>query len=93
LLTVSLALRAYQVEHQKYPASLAELVPEYLEQIPTDPFSLKQPLRYRVKGEEYLLYSIGPDGTDNEGTPVAEAKTNIDRADGKGDIVAGINPR
>ena len=37
LLQIALAL--YRLEHKKYPARLAELVPEYLEQLPLDPYS------------------------------------------------------
>jgi hypothetical protein len=93
LLTITLALRVYKLEHGNYPTSLIQLVPEYCEQIPGDPFSLKKPLRYTVKGDKYLLYSIGPDGEDDLGLPIDVAKTKIIQADSKGDIVAGVNLR
>lgn len=93
LLAVTLALRAYKLEHGAYPASLTSITPDYLEQTPTDPFSLKKPLRYRVKGEKYVLYSIGPDGEDDLGLPIGDAKTKNVQPDSKGDIVAGVNLR
>ncbi len=93
LLMVALALRAYKMEHEKYPAALTELAPEYLEQIPNDPFSLKKAFPYSLQGEQYSLYSIGPDGEDNGGAPVADAKTTNEQYDSKGDIVGGVNLR
>lgn len=92
LLATSLALRAYQLEHKSYPATLTALAPDYLEQIPTDPFSLKAPLCYQVKGDSYLLYSVGPDGEDDGGTAIP-ARDKSTEPDSKGDIVAGINIR
>jgi len=100
LLTVSLALRAYYLEHRAYPASLAGLAPSYLKRIPDDPFALAGPPRYRRAGATYLLYSIGPNSKDDGGTPVYPApkvRRPVPKApyyvevDSKGDIVAGVN--
>ena len=93
LLTVSLALRAYKLEHGNYPKSLTQIAPEYSEQVPSDPFSVKKPLRYRVEGDKYLLYSVGPDGEDDLGVALNTAKTKSVQADSKGDIVAGVTLR
>ena len=68
LLLVSLALRGYWLEQGKYPSSLSELVPDYIKEIPHDPFSDAAPLRYRREGQSYLLWSIGPDGRDDSGS-------------------------
>lgn len=38
-LTINLAARAYELDHGKRPASLAELVPDYLKAIPQDPLT------------------------------------------------------
>lgn len=100
MLMVALALRAYRLEHQAYPARLEDLVPVYLKLVPPDPFGSGEPLRYRLEGDSYRLWSIGPDGVDNGGEPIRVAKAattnNPDLAilvlpDSKGDIVAGIN--
>ena len=101
LLLVSLALRAYRLEHGGYPVSLAELAPAYLKQIPDDPFALKGAFLYRINGQKYVLYSVGPDGKDNGGTPIDDpklataispnARYNIVKQDSVGDIVAGKN--
>jgi type II secretory pathway pseudopilin PulG len=79
LLVVALALRAYKLEHGSYPALLSQLVPDYLEQVPTDPFSLKKPLRYKLKEDAYVLYSIGPDGVDDSGSPLMMANLKTSR--------------
>jgi hypothetical protein len=42
------------------------LVPEFLPQLPADPFN-GQPLRYVMQPDHYLLYSVGQDGVDNGG--------------------------
>lgn len=82
LLSVTLALHAWRLENGSYPASLSELVPEYLKWLPRDPFALKGTFRYRAKGSRYLLYSLGPDSVDNSGTWISGRI--------KGDIVAGL---
>ena len=102
LLIVSLALHAYRADHGQYPASLKELVPAYLRAIPNDPFAVQGPLLYKRANKSYVLYSVGPDGTDNGG----QACLGRDLQNGKwvmisasiggvgknvtGDIVAGV---
>jgi hypothetical protein len=99
LLTISLALRAYKLDHSSYPASLADLTPHYLKNIPNDPFALKGTYGYRLNGSKYVLYSVGPDKKDDGGTPISDpaAPTPGSRyvvsEDSKGDIVAGINAK
>lgn len=71
LLTASLALRAYRLEHGDAPESLAALTPGILTAIPSDPFAAnKGPLVYRSTNSGIFLYSVGPDGKDDGGTPV-----------------------
>ena len=92
-----LALRAYKLCHQQYPATLQKLVPNYLRKVPIDPFDGMTSLRYRLDGEKYRLWSIGPDGINNNGRPV-ENKNQTGRgryhswaSGNSGDIVAGVN--
>lgn len=98
LLMAMLALQAYKMAHQAYPQNLTQLVPEYLQKVPADPFALSGPLRYRSPGDSYVLYSIGPDGKDDLGQPIYDPKTAPPAsyhvaADSVGDIVAGTNTR
>jgi hypothetical protein len=62
---IALALAAFKIDHQDYPASLDELVPGYLRAVPLDVFSDK-PLSYVKVGAGYKLYSIGPNMHDDD---------------------------
>ena len=63
----ALALAAYWVEQDRLPERLEQLVPDYVAEIPRDAFS-NAPLRYVPRDEGYLLYSIGPNMQDEEGS-------------------------
>ena len=94
LLTVALALRAYEADHDTLPEQLTELVPDYLKAVPTDPFTVDQPLRYRRDGESYVLYSVGPDSEDDGGEPSyvdGDPKRTYMEKDSDRDMVWGIN--
>lgn len=86
-LLVEFALRAYQLEHHQYPQTLEELVPNYLQKIPDDPFAANRPLRYINNKEACVLYSIGPDGIDDGGKQIDNKRLY---ADSKGDIVSEV---
>lgn len=94
LLMTALALRAYRCEHGSYPATLQALTPKYVTSLPDDPFGLRGTFHYRPQGDVYLLYSVGPDGTDNGGTPMvgtANPGETMKRCNPEsiGDLVAG----
>ena len=84
-----------------YPTNLGALIPNYLDKLPDDPFALKGGFQYKLNGDKYLLYSVGPDGKDDGGKAIdvpnnPNAKNNkIARyfPDEKsvGDIVEGTN--
>jgi len=63
---IAIAFAAFRDETGRYPAKLDELVPKYLPAVPLDRFTDKPPV-YRPNEKGYLLYSLGPDGKDNEG--------------------------
>jgi hypothetical protein len=65
-LHLAFALAAYHRDHGRYPAELDELAPKYLEKVPDDLFS-GNPLTYRLEDKGYLLYSVGPNGADEDG--------------------------
>ena len=71
LLICGLALRNYSVENVNPPERLADLVPDYLPEVPLDPFSGK-PLVYRREATGYVLYSVWRDGQDDGGQPMDE---------------------
>ena len=66
--TILAALELYRAVRGAYPGALTDLVPDCLGALPLDPYS-DQPFRYRCDGAGYLLYSVGPNLTDDGGTP------------------------
>ncbi len=67
LTRVATGLAMYKLEHGSYPRALAELSPQYLRNMPVDPF-VDEPFRYESGGSAYVLYSVGPDMVDAKGT-------------------------
>jgi tRNA A-37 threonylcarbamoyl transferase component Bud32 len=63
---VALAVERYRLAHGDWPRDLAALVPAYLKEVLSDPYD-GQPLRYRRVADGVVVYSIGPDRTDNQG--------------------------
>ena len=61
-----LALLHHKLAHGTYPATLAEIDPAFLAEIPLDPFT-GTPLIYRPEGDGFLLYSIGINLRDDHG--------------------------
>jgi hypothetical protein len=67
IVVTATALKRYQLKHEKYPSSLADLVPQFVSSVPRDPIDGK-PLRYRsIPGWSFLLYSIGENDRDDGG--------------------------
>lgn len=64
---IALAVERYRLKHQRWPRSLDQLVPEYVVQVPDDPYD-GRPLRYQTFPGGVMIYSIGPDGKDNRGS-------------------------
>jgi type II secretory pathway pseudopilin PulG len=105
LLTVILALHAFRLEHGHYPVALAELTPAYLKKLPDDPFAMQGTFKYRLKGNSYVLYSVGPDDKDDGGTAIDGATVDdpknplssnpnaryFIKQNSVGDVVAGKN--
>jgi hypothetical protein len=82
LLEAAASIQAFHAAHGQWPSTLDELVPGYLDQVPTDPFSPNQSLRFqRVEGR-IILHSVGPDGIDDGGSPDASEFNNW-----RGDII------
>jgi hypothetical protein len=66
LTRLSLALAALKAESGSYPAKLADLSPKYLAKVPKDVFSAAD-FHYRAGKGGYRLWSIGPNGRDDDG--------------------------
>jgi hypothetical protein len=63
---LAIALRLFRIKNGHYPAALSELVPEFLNKLPIDPFSGKDFI-YRVEGNGFIVYSVGFTGVDHGG--------------------------
>jgi hypothetical protein len=62
----AIAIELYRRQNGKAPERLDELVPDFLPAMPIDPFD-GQPLRYIVRANECVIYSIGKDLKDDGG--------------------------
>jgi hypothetical protein len=56
------------------PESLDALVPGELPTLPLDPFATDAPLRQKATPEEFLVWSVGPDGEDDGGPQPPDAE-------------------
>ncbi len=60
-----IAIKAYQIENEKLPDTLEMLLPEYILELPKDPFN-GEVIRYSP--EKKIIYSVGPDLKDSGGS-------------------------
>ena len=72
----AIAIQRYRRVHGETPKTLGELVPEFLDQPPVDPFD-QAPLRYQSDAAGYKIYSIGADGID-QGGEAGEVEQELD---------------
>jgi hypothetical protein len=63
----ALAAERFRLRAGRWPATLGELVPDLLPEVPADPYD-GAPLRYRRLPDGVVVYSISEDGRDDGGT-------------------------
>ena len=63
---VALAIQRYHLTAGKLPETLTDLVPDYLDSVPTDTFDGKE-MRYKKLETGFVVYSIGEDLSDDGG--------------------------
>ena len=63
---IAVAVERFRLDRKSLPASLGDLVPNYLSEIPADPYS-GQPLLFKRTDIGYTIYSIGPNFKDDGG--------------------------
>ena len=56
-----------RIAHRKYPETLEQLVPAYLDRIPND-IVRGRPMIYQPAHGRYILRGVGPNGTDDRNT-------------------------
>jgi hypothetical protein len=54
-----IALYRYGQDHGRFPDTLQELVPEYLDAIPVNPFTEDEPVNYRQEEDRVIVYIEG----------------------------------
>ena len=65
---LGVAACGYRAKHGHLPAKLDDLVPEFFPSVPVDPYD-GQPMRMKRTRHGLVIYSIGPDFYDGDGTP------------------------
>ena len=66
LTEIVIALQEFKKRDGVYPETLSGLMPDFLETVPSDPFSDK-PMIYRRQDDTFVLYSIGRNEVDDDG--------------------------
>jgi hypothetical protein len=71
----AVAIALYRHDHHNaYPATLEALVTDYLPAVPLDPMAAgSKPIRYLPRDGDPILYSVGFDGVDDQGSEAALA--------------------
>ena len=62
----AIAAERFRLDHGRFPETLDELVPEYLDEVPIDPFDGK-PIKMKETDLGIVIYTIGDDEVDNDG--------------------------
>ncbi len=62
----AIAIECFRRNNGELPEKLEQLVPEFLDELPTDPFD-GRPLRYTIRKNGYTVYSVGDDRADDGG--------------------------
>ena len=67
----AIAIERYRRKNGSLPENLDQLVPEFIDAVPTDPFD-GRPLRYARTEQGVKLYSVGKDKADDGGSGETE---------------------
>jgi hypothetical protein len=74
---VGIAIERYRLAAGQLPDDLGDLVPNYLDAIPADPFDGKK-LRYKKLDKGFVVYSVGEDSCDDGGMEEKSMSGNRD---------------
>jgi hypothetical protein len=64
----AIGLELYRRQHGAYPQKIDDLTPLFIPSIPADRIT-GDPIKYRIKDDKPLLYSVGADRIDDGGKP------------------------
>jgi len=68
LARTALAIERFRLDTGKAPNTLSDLVPNYLDHVPNDPYA-EGKIRYKNDDNGYIIYSIFADQQDDDGGP------------------------
>lgn len=77
---VGLICKIYKARTGRYPEKLEALVPDFLREVPIDPFTGK-PLVYKIVNGELLIYSLGSNQKDDGGRSSAVTQLVMEKDD------------
>jgi hypothetical protein len=81
MIRAALLLRVHKIETGTYPETI---------ELPFDPFTTDAKMKYRRAGDAYVLYSVGPNGKDDNGQPIVLGEGEGLTITTKGDLVAPV---
>ncbi len=76
LTIAQLGVQAYYAERGKPPVALSDVVPDYLPEVPLDPFT-GEPLRHSLSPAAATFYSVGHNGADDTAVKAAQRSDDI----------------
>ena len=68
-MTAAIATERFRLKFDRWPVELDDLCPQYLAQVPIDPFD-GTPLKSSKNEDGFVIYSVGADRVDNGGEQV-----------------------
>lgn len=85
----ALAVLRFKQQHGTLPATWEEMVGTFLEDVPKDPVD-GQPLRYKIQGKDFYIYSVGANLIDDGGLgPMLNASGTVEQVE----LSARQNPK
>jgi len=78
LALTALAIENFAAANRSFPEKLDELVPKFLLESPSDPFTGLE-LKYHRSAKGYVVYSVGPDMQDDGGLEASRKKESDDK--------------
>ena len=75
-----IAVERFRMANNRWPNTLDELVPKFIERVETDPYTA-EPLLYKKFADGVAVYSVGQDLKDDGGDVVSKLRGNQPRGE------------
>jgi len=90
---VQVQLHRYHRQHGQFPETLEELVPDYLTDLPMDPYNSGQPLLYGRENQEAVLMTLGKEKSLQEIKMDLMEIMNSQQATPEGSLIFRVHPQ